>query len=814
MGGGILDVPDRIAGEVESEASEAAHGFIKDITGQGRSKQQQLEDELFSSVPLGPNAGTRALGHASDFAFSPVTGTLTATAGAGLEHATGIPRRVTGDVLSIFVPLGGEVKGAKILEEAAKDPKLGAEAAVRLFRGNKQLQRNVRDMIAAGVKPNLAVAAANRGTQRMLARVAGLPLSGGEVRGAVHRTAQGVARGTEELAGQMGRTATQTEAGERVQKGVEHFAASTTEDLTKLSDEGVATLAKASRRIPARQLGFGKKADILYEQANRAVGNPKGLISLDRTMESLVKISQRFDNPTLRKVFDNSVLSNVMKGLAKRNHRATWQDARNLRTLIRTRLLSDPELRATADERMVNELYRSLSEDLEAGAYRLGGKKGGDAYAEANGYYAAGMKRIEDALTGLTGKSGDAAYAEVVRIAQSGSRRDLQRLSQIRNSLSADEWRDFSATVLDHMGLPLAGQRTATNEFSLATFLTNFNKLSAKGARPESGVDSGLKLLFDGAGRGADLKRLEALASTSGMFRDLRKFENMSHSGEQSNFLGEIAAAAVAGHFSLPAAVTAMTVGWMGERAMMSEAFVRWLAKLPQKGGVEEIDKAMAELGDASKKDSTLTPIYHYLANHFAQAGEAAHRLPEDVHGETPADQQAPGSPGAAPQKPAGPDPFSDIWSGKAQPSADAAPKQGGDMDAEPAAFTPNDQVADYLKYHLGFPVKITSGYRDPAHNREVGGAEHSQHMKGEAWDFVPQGVSIANAARQVIDSGMDFDQLEITPNHLHISFDPANRHSIVYGGRQLALVNPDHFSPHQVGDMQDDDDLDMSGIQ
>lgn len=44
--------------------------------------------------------------------------------------------------------------------------------------------------------------------------------------------------------------------------------------------------------------------------------------------------------------------------------------------------------------------------------------------------------------------------------------------------------------------------------------------------------------------------------------------------------------------------------------------------------------------------------------------------------------------------------------------------------------------VLQPLRSALGVSVKISSGYRCPAHNRRCGGARHSQHMQGAAADI------------------------------------------------------------------------------
>jgi len=46
------------------------------------------------------------------------------------------------------------------------------------------------------------------------------------------------------------------------------------------------------------------------------------------------------------------------------------------------------------------------------------------------------------------------------------------------------------------------------------------------------------------------------------------------------------------------------------------------------------------------------------------------------------------------------------------------------------------------IRDHFGVPVTISSGFRTEAHNRAVGGAVNSQHMRGTAADIVVRGIA------------------------------------------------------------------------
>jgi len=71
------------------------------------------------------------------------------------------------------------------------------------------------------------------------------------------------------------------------------------------------------------------------------------------------------------------------------------------------------------------------------------------------------------------------------------------------------------------------------------------------------------------------------------------------------------------------------------------------------------------------------------------------------------------------------------------------------------------EQVLEPARRYLGVPLIITSGYRCGTLNRLIGGAVQSQHMFGEAADFVPRGVPVADAALTLAAlDDLPFDQL------------------------------------------------------
>lgn len=69
-----------------------------------------------------------------------------------------------------------------------------------------------------------------------------------------------------------------------------------------------------------------------------------------------------------------------------------------------------------------------------------------------------------------------------------------------------------------------------------------------------------------------------------------------------------------------------------------------------------------------------------------------------------------------------------------------------------------DEKLVEYIQQirdHFGKPVTITSPYRCEVHNRRVGGATKSYHMRGQAADIVVQGVSSREVAKYAESIGI-----------------------------------------------------------
>ena len=97
-----------------------------------------------------------------------------------------------------------------------------------------------------------------------------------------------------------------------------------------------------------------------------------------------------------------------------------------------------------------------------------------------------------------------------------------------------------------------------------------------------------------------------------------------------------------------------------------------------------------------------------------------------------------------------------------------------------------NERLVEYLekiRNHFKKPITITSGYRCPTHNRNVGGATGSRHTKGDAADIVVSGYSPREVAKYAESIGIKGIGLYETSKDGHfVHIDTRDAKSFWYG--------------------------------
>ena len=90
-----------------------------------------------------------------------------------------------------------------------------------------------------------------------------------------------------------------------------------------------------------------------------------------------------------------------------------------------------------------------------------------------------------------------------------------------------------------------------------------------------------------------------------------------------------------------------------------------------------------------------------------------------------------------------------------------------------------------------GKPIDISSAYRSPDVNQKVGGSKTSAHMKGFAADFKVRGLSLKQVFDTIKSSGIEYDQLIIEPNWIHLGLSDGvmRKQNLTFDGKNYAAA-------------------------
>lgn len=101
-----------------------------------------------------------------------------------------------------------------------------------------------------------------------------------------------------------------------------------------------------------------------------------------------------------------------------------------------------------------------------------------------------------------------------------------------------------------------------------------------------------------------------------------------------------------------------------------------------------------------------------------------------------------------------------------------------------------DDDLVKYvqkIRDHFGKPITVTSGYRCPTHNKNIGGATGSRHSKGQAADIVVSGVAPAEVAKYAESIGIKGIGLYETNKDGHFTHvDTRTTKSFWYGQNEV----------------------------
>lgn len=376
----------------------------------------------------------------------------------------------------------------------------------------------------------------------------------------------------------------------RSQKLVEGVADAAANAAGGVKADGYAT-GRAAQRGMDKWIGATEtKGGKLYEDIPISPDAPS---SLSETKATLSKLNNKItSNPELAGLVADKKLAAYEQALSKGG--LSWNDLKQFRSLVGEKL-DGMILQQDTAQSDLRALYGSLSQDMEATA-RAQGPEALAKFQRANTYWRARQDRLENVATAILGKDKDkgaqAAFNQIVN--WSTTRGESQRIGQMMRSLPKDEADIVSGAMIDMIGKATPGKQDASGEaFSLATFLTNWNK-----------IDQRAKVaLFNPQQRSV----LDDIAKVAEGSRNAQQYANSSNTGGINALLATMGAVSgsatlLASGKPLLAALTAAPVLVQRPlgKLLASPVFARWLVNAPARSEqmaahVSKLDKMAAK---------------------------------------------------------------------------------------------------------------------------------------------------------------------------------------------------------------------------
>ncbi len=365
------------------------------------------------------------------------------------------------------------------------------------------------------------------------------------------------------------------EAGEVIQRGVSNY-------VKRFQDVSGQLYSKLDDAIPGAERFPVNNVINAFDDISTRSSAPR--------LQARLRGSEGFK--ILKDITDDAAPKNGQAGLLE------YKDIKRYRTLIGQKL-SKPHLLPGEDEAVLRQAYEALSLDMgEAAASK--GPAALKAFERANSFYRQGAQQIEKQLQSVVNKR---VPEKVYQALLEGSRIGGTRVNSIMKALSPEEQEFVRGTVLKKLGEAAPGAQSAAGEqFSVRTYLTNWNRLS-----PEAKTS-----LFgkDGTQARDSLNRIAGIAER---LKDIERFSNPSGTASQLTTAGLLG-----GAFYKPLEVATAVIGANGSaRLLTNRDFVNWLARLSATKQVtpQTVGSALKQLSTIAERNPEITDdIARYTA--------------------------------------------------------------------------------------------------------------------------------------------------------------------------------------------------------
>jgi hypothetical protein len=263
--------------------------------------------------------------------------------------------------------------------------------------------------------------------------------------------------------------------------------------------------------------------DKLYAQVDKLV-DPAKKVPLPGTSNMVKAIEAERNAAGL----GPSHAGNVVREAMGRPEGLTYAGIKTLRTNLGEMLNGNAPLAAGMSQSELKRVYGSLSDDLRNAIQTAGNPKALAAFERANRYTKYSTERSENLMRVLKANSDEGIVERITAAASSGSRADINLLSQARKASDPAAWDGVSSAVVSKLG-----RDPKTGDFSPSRFLTSWSKIS----QPAKSI------MFRTTGKTNLAKALDDIAATSKAFDRLQSYANTSKTGASVATVGAITGA-------------------------------------------------------------------------------------------------------------------------------------------------------------------------------------------------------------------------------------------------------------------------------